>query len=152
MKAIGELSNVYRDLKGNLVAAFSVPDNVMENLEKLKGYPLVIEAKKYHEKRSLNANAYFWKLCDEMAKVLGTTKEDIYMLQLSRYGVWVDIDILREALPTLASKFRYIQEVREDYLIESDRVTARCYFGSSNYTTAEMARLIDGTVHSIFTS
>ena len=41
-----------------------------------------VEAKKHREKRSLNANAYCWVLCDKIAKEIckdgtRTTKEDI---------------------------------------------------------------------------
>lgn len=65
-------------------------------------------------------------------------------MQLSRYGSFVDVEIIREAAETLAEKFRYT-EMLDDY--EDDpRVTVRCYFGSSLYSKEEMQRLIDGTV------
>ena len=31
-----------------------------------------------HPRRSLDANAYLWILCDKLAAVLGSTKEEIY--------------------------------------------------------------------------
>jgi len=115
------------------------------NLEKDIDY--VIDIQKHNEKRSLNANAYFWKLCDMIAKKVGSDKDTIYLLQLSKYGVFVDVDITKEALPGLQQKFRYIEILEEDYLCEYlDRLPVRCYFGSSHYDSKEMSELITGTV------
>lgn len=147
MRAIGTFEGVSRNYQGDVLISFAIDDeSIIEKLEKDRGKELVIETKKYSAKRSLNANKYFWVLCDEIAKTLRSTKEAIYSRQLSRYGVFVDLDVKREAMGLLRDKFRYIQEVIEDTLVEREMVTARCYFGSSTYTREEMARLIDGTV------
>lgn len=79
-----------------------------------------------------------------MAQVLKTTKESIYHMQLSRYGVFVDMQVIKEALPLIKSQFRYVDEFPEDSIGESAYI--RCYIGSSHYNKEEMARLIDGTV------
>ena len=147
MRTLGMYTGASRNLQGDVIVSFAIEDEeAIAKLEKDKDKILVLETKRHSDKRSLNANAYFWVLCDKMAKVLRTTKEAIYSLQLSRYGVFVDLDIERPAMSLLQGKFRYIEEVIEDRLTESDRITARCYFGSSSYTKEEMARLIDGTV------
>lgn len=144
MHAIGEYVGAQRNLDGDLVISFAVDDEtLLEGLEKDKGKELVIDTKRYSEKRSLNANAYFWKLCDEISKVLNTTKDAVYMLQLNKYGVFVDVEVaVEDAVAYLRDKFRYIEE----YYDGLDRYIARCYFGSSHYNKAEMSRLIDGTV------
>lgn len=144
MRAIGEYVGATRSLQGDLVISFAIDDDMaeVEKLEKTKGKALVIETKRYSEKRSLNANAYFWKLCDKIATVLRTDKDAVYMLQLSKYGVFVDIQSIPEGMQIIRDKFRYVEEFNDGF----GNILARCYFGSSHYTRAEMARLIDGTV------
>lgn len=145
MRTVGEFVGANRSLNGDLIISFAIKDETA--IEKLKtGNALVIETKNYSEKRSLNANAYFWVLCDKIARELRTTKEAVYLMQLSHYGVFYDVEIMREALPLLKTKFRYIETFIEDDLTESEMITARCYFGSSHYTRDEMQRLIEGTV------
>jgi hypothetical protein len=146
MRAIGEIESVKRDMDGNLLVTFAIEDTQEAeiSLEKLKGKELTVEAKKHSLKRSLNANAYFWKLCDEIAKAIGSDKDTVYLMQLGHYGVFVDLQLDREVLPELMRTYRYVEEFNE-----GDEKTAftRCYIGSSNYDSAEMARLIDGTVN-----
>ncbi|MCQ2369237.1 MAG: hypothetical protein MJ007_02035 [Paludibacteraceae bacterium] len=131
-----------KDLEGNVIAHFVIDGDVLPKLDELKDDELVLEVDKYYKKRSLNANAYFWKLCDMIAKALGTDKDTVYLLELSTYGVFVDIEIVKQALPTLQKEFRHTQ------IIDEDDTTAyvRCYIGSSHYNSKEMAELINGTV------
>lgn len=143
MRTKATFAGASRSLEGDMIVSFKVPDSALEQIERLKDKELVLEVKKYSPKRSLSANAYFWVLCDAIAKELRTDKEAIYKLQLSRYGVFVDVEIREEALPMLESKFRYVTTLDEGY---GGMTIARCYFGSSGYTTEEMSRLIDGTV------
>ena len=42
------------------------------------------EVKPYHPKRSLNANAFCWHLCNEMANVLRTSKDEVYQEMLPK--------------------------------------------------------------------
>lgn len=133
-----------RNMAGDIVVSFAIEDEeVLPKLEKIKEDVLVVEVKKFNKKRSLSANAYFWVLCDKMAEVLRTTKEDIYNLQLSRYGVFLDVQIAKDDMPSLISQFRYVEEFKEPF---SNMTVARCYLGSSTYDKKQMARLIDGTV------
>ena len=37
-------------------------------------------------KRSLDANAYLWVLCDQIAKVIRSTKEEVYRAAIKRVG------------------------------------------------------------------
>lgn len=144
MHTLGKFVGAGRDLEGNLTITLAIDDDQLEPLEKLKDNDLVIDIKKYSPKRSLNANAYFWVLCDKIAKALGNDKDTIYLLQLSKYGVFVDVEIKRDALDYLRGKFRYVEDFDDGYT--DDFTTARCYFGSSQYSRREMSDLINGTV------
>ena len=147
MELIGEYVTAQRLLNGDLTITFAINDDMkaIDKLESLKGTELVIDFDKYFKKRSLNANRYLWKLCDAIARVLGSDKDTVYLLQLRKYGVWTDIEIVREAVPVLRDKniFRYIEELEED----GEMLVARCYYGSSHYDTQEMSHLLTGTVN-----
>lgn len=44
------------------------------------------EVKEHKEKRSLDANAYYWKILSEIAGVLGESKEKLHLKMLKEYG------------------------------------------------------------------
>lgn len=117
---------------------------------------LSIEIKPYREKRSLNANNYMWKLCDDLAKELSDedvkyTKEDIYRNAIKEIGVWKDIEGLS---PTDAQTIRHAWEMlgtgwvteQVDFMQDGENVIVRCYYGSSVYNTKQMSRLIKNIV------
>lgn len=142
---------------GRLIVSFSVNEEgkAVEELPDLQGVEkLSIDVKKYREHRSLDANGYMWQLVDKIAKKVGTDKWTWYLHCIREYGVFQDLKIAREAIPTLARYFRYIEVFNDGYGAgqadsegDSDgMVTVRCYFGSSKYDTKEMSDLIEGVV------
>lgn len=135
-----------RTLDGDISISFRVED--IELVKELEAMPdtLVMDIAKYSPKRSLSANAYLWALCTEIARVLKSDKDTIYLMELGRYGVYVDIESIRDAIPALKSKFRYIEELDDSFDAYKDTITVRCYFGSSHYDRAEMQVLLDGIV------
>lgn len=142
MRTRGRAVSLERNKEGSLVISLEVEDHVERDYDSVSNDELMISISKYQDKRSLNANRYFWKLCDQIARELGTTKDAIYHLQLSKYGVFVDLDIEPEAVSMLKEKFRYTELLYKS----SERVGIRCYFGSSCYDRKEMGYLINGTV------
>lgn len=153
MHTLGRFAGAGRDLEGNLTLTFAVDEGEAANIEKLKDCDLVIDIKKFYEKRSLNANRYFWKLCDLIAEKLGSDKDTIYLMQIRRDGVWQDFEARRETLPLLKQMFREVEILKDGIILydqetgeTEDRFEARCYLGSSHYDKKQMARLIDGTV------
>lgn len=117
---------------------------------------LSIKISKYREKRSLNANAYFWKLCGELAKKLSTekvkyTKEDIYRKSIKEIGVYKDWeDLTQQDAKTLRHAWEmlgtgWITE-QVDFMPDGEHVVVRTYYGSSQYNTKQMSRLIDNIV------
>lgn len=140
MTAKGVFCGASFTLDRKLRLTFEVEGVDLGELDKLSG-PLSIEAKKYREKRSLSANAYFWVLCDKIAKALGSTKETIYLLMLHDAGVFVDLEVIPEAVEMLRRTYRYTEVLGTD-----EKVMVRCYIGSSGYDSEEMSHLIDHTV------
>lgn len=99
-----------------------------------------VEIKIHREKRSLNANSYCWKLCTEIASVINSDKDSVYLLMLKRYGI-SDLVPISNQVP--------IDDYIKYYDIESktDKYTwYKIYKGSSKYDTKEMSVLLNGIV------
>ncbi len=130
---------MHRDMDGNLVLEIATTDSqeAEEQAKKMLGKELSIDIKKYSPKRSLNANAYFWRMCELIAQKLQSDKGTIYLLQLSKYGLFVDMEVIPDAIELLQKTYRYV-EVMDGFV--------RCYIGSSHYNREEMSRLLDGTI------
>jgi hypothetical protein len=107
---------------------------------------LSVTIKQHRKKRSLDANAYMWVLLSKMAEVLNTTKDELYLEILGRYGVFTHIVVKPEVVERVKEEWRTVRELGEVKVNGKAGVQLQCYFGSSTYNTAEMAKLIDGIV------
>lgn len=104
--------------------------------------------KLHREKRSLDANAYFWTLCGKLAAVLSIPKEDIYRDLIQNIGDNYDIVSINSR-----SADKFIKEWQSKGLgCICERTGSSmydgyediiCYYGSSTYDTAQMSRLIE---------
>ena len=126
-----------------------VPENYLPALEELFNNDVDVKIGKHREKRSLNANAYCWKLCTEIANVLTkagsvVTKDDIYRQSLFSYGQ-SDIVTLRSDIDP-ARHFDYFIEKGKGTINEKEYTHYLAAVGSHLYNTEEMSILIDGIV------
>ena len=103
-----------------------------------------VEIKPHRERRSLDANAYLWVLIGKIAEVLRTDKDAVYLTMLKRYGQYTYIIVKKEAVDKMVASWRLVEEVGQTK--DEKGVQMLAYFGSSTYSTVEMARLIDGVV------
>ncbi|MBU5419974.1 hypothetical protein KQI11_07555 [Acetanaerobacterium sp. MSJ-12] len=100
-------------------------------------------------KRSLDANAYLWALCDQIAKAIRSTKEEVYCAAIKRVGV-VDVIPMREdAAAEWCHRWRsrgigWVVETADAGL--DGWVEVLAYWGSSTYSAAEMSRLLDDVI------
>lgn len=117
---------------------------------------LTFKISKYREKRSLDANAYMWLLCTKLAEErskegVKVTKEDVYREQIKDLSIYRDYnDLPLPEAKTLQTAWQmlgtgWITE-QVDYSPDGENVTIRCYYGSSQYNTKQMSRLIDNIV------
>lgn len=160
MKLTGRLTGVSVDLAtGEPVLTLTAKNKatVLAIWGELKDKDIDVEIKRHREKRSLDANAYCWTLCEKLAVALSSdggelyTKEDIYRKEIKRVGVFKDFQnlslsdaaTLRTAWGMLGTG--WISE-QVDFMPDGENVTVRCYYGSSQYSTAQMSRLIDAIV------
>lgn len=103
------------------------------------------EVKEHKEKRSLNANAYAWKLITEIGNVTRLSKEEVYLDMLKHYGQSEIVSVLSNI--DVSGYFKYYEAIGTAKLQGKDFTHYKIYKGSSEYNTYEMSVLIDGIVH-----
>ena len=105
---------------------------------------LSIKIDRYRERRSLNANNYAWKLLTEIANVLRSSKDEVYLLMLKRYGQSEIISALAH-IP-IGEYVKYCEEAGESTLNGKLFKHYKVYKGSSEFDTREMSIFLDGVV------
>ena len=128
------------------ILQIKIPRSQMQEVTELAKSKAVISIKKYRQSRRLNANAYCWVLCQEIAETLSKdkqyiSKETVYRKAIKDCGHCTMITVKQEAVQSLIAHWQsnglgWIAEIIDD-------TTLALYHGSSTYNTAEMARLID---------
>lgn len=103
-----------------------------------------VKIDKHREKRSLNANAYLWKLVTEIGNVLNKSKEEVYLQMLIDYGQSEMVSILSEI--DVKGYFKYYKLAGTSILNGKEFNHYKIYKGSSEYDTKEMSVLLNGVV------
>lgn len=109
-----------------------------------------LEIKEHREKRSLDANAYFWVLAHKLAEATGIPVTHIYRNSIKEIGgVSEHYCGKPEAIDRLCEEWEcrglgWIAETYDSKL--PGMLNATLYYGSSTYDTKQMARLIDNVV------
>ena len=103
-----------------------------------------VKINKHREKRSLNANAYLWKLVTEIGNILNKSKEEVYLQMLIDYGQSEMISILSEI--NVKGYFKYYKLAGTSILNGKEFNHYKIYNGSSEYSTKEMSILLEGAV------
>lgn len=151
MQTTGIITNLDIDYETRKPKISVVLDtNEINIVEQLKNEnKLNIELKKWYKKRSLDANAYCWVICDLIAKELSkngiTTKEEVYkdaILQVGSFEPFIVQEKTFENFKRIWEKQGLgflVQEVsRKDKCVK-----VNCYYGSSTYDSKEMSLLIE---------
>lgn len=110
---------------------------------------LSVEIKQHRKKRSLDANSYCWVLITKIADVLKTSKEEVYIEMLKRYGQREPklVSVVAEGADIIYRATRnHCYEVGESELNGKQFKHLAILIGSSQYDSKEMAILIDGII------
>ena len=142
---------ITRQFSGDYEVTLIVPkeeQNSMEPLNELLNDEKLKTCKIDHKKkrRSLNANSYAWLLITEIANKLRSSKEEIYLQMLKRYGQSSVVSIIDEAVPVFMKSVKYAEEFGKGMTNGKEFTHIKVYMGSSEMDTKEMAILIDGIV------
>lgn len=106
-----------------------------------------VEIKEFRQKRSSDANAYFWTLLDKLAEVLREPKDELYRGYVKNIGgVSETVCVLDAAVEKLRKGWErnglgWQTETAPSKIEGCTNVVL--YYGSSTYNTAQMSRLID---------
>lgn len=155
MKFTARIKDIGRTLEGKLTITLESSGIGAEEITGLlKLDRLDAELKKHHEKRSLDANAYYWLLVGRIGKVTGDDRNRIHNMMLNRYGELERMPdgslvpfCIRDDIDYLGFPYPHLKPTQKT-LSKGNRLY-RWYYqikGSSEYNTSEMSALIDGAV------
>lgn len=120
------------------------------NIDPEKDYMVKIEPVK--RKRNLNSNAYAWVLMTEIANVLRSDKDEIYVEMLKRYGQIAEdkdgnkiVFSVRSDIDA-TSFYKYLERIGTGTVNGTEFTHYRALKGSSEFDTHEMSIFIDGIV------
>ena len=126
---------------GRRVIVLTTRECCEEELEGFANKDLEVDIKIFREKRSLRANGYMWLLCEKLAEVVQSTKEEVYRKAIREVGLYKDFEGLDEDhANTLKAAWA---QLGLGWFAEDVGGAVRCYYGSSKYNSKQMARLLD---------
>lgn len=123
-----------------------------ELMHKYDGKDMVVEIKAKRKGRSLDANAYCWVLCSKIAETKGLLlkKTEVYKQAIRDYGVTAVMPVKNDQLKDIINWHRKGGLGNDADVIGASKfngyTNVMFYYGSSDYSTAQMAVLIDGLV------
>lgn len=154
MKTTGKFERALKSDNGLFEVTFSIGDQVaVQKLKELKEDTLSLDIAKSTKKRSLNANAYYWVLADEIAKTMSTkgnkpmTAREVYREHIMDVGAFYMFPVKKDKVDSFTRVWEsngigWICEDMRESNFEGYQVM-KCYYGSSQYSTEEMSRLLE---------
>ena len=148
----GFLKDLTLNRDGSQNVTLTVRGDFRQMFDELQGKELDVEIKQHRNRRSLSANAYFHVLVNKIAQAVNAPDEEVKTRLVVDYGVIAkdeDGQTIGFKLPASVDVDRIYKYTRLfDQRTENGKLF-NCYIvykGSSEMNTAEMARLIDGTI------
>ena len=150
MEWTGELIGISQDYKtGKFNATFEINEGVpvVNFLQNLFHKKLSIEAKQFREKRSNDANAYCWALMTEIARVVQSSKDEVYEEMLQKYGC-LDLEDGKPIVITIKTGID-VKRLGGHWKFYKSNGQFSSYLaikGSSEYDSKEMSHFVDMVV------
>lgn len=149
----GRIKELMFSGNGKQVLSLELNEDFRQQFDSLSGREIDIDLKIHREKRSLTANAYFHLLIHKLAVAMHTTDEEMKVQMVLDYGTQMTDDfglpigfkLPAEVDPSVICPYTKCFDERE----ERGRMF-KCYLvykPTHLMNTAEMARLIDGTIY-----
>lgn len=155
----GKIHSVAFSVDGKPLISFEINEGrtALELAQKFKECPKInIKLSEHKERRSLDANAYYWLLVGKLSKALNISTSFCHNVMLRRYGVleMVDDAPIYLLIQDTDESSRKADEAEKYHIKPTSNVRTgndgkmyRTYMmlkGSHEYDTAEMATLIAG--------
>jgi len=126
--------------------------NAKNIADRAKDLDLTLSLEKYTNKRSIDANSYFWLLTGRLAAVLNISMEEIYREYIKSIGDNFEIVPIRDDAKERWTKnwnAKGIGWICED--LGTGKIPGYsniiCFFGSSTYDSHQMYRLTEMVIH-----
>ena len=148
---IGKLKDLMRLSSGEWVISFTTRDDPAAMFDDLKDVAVRVEIKKASKHRSLSANNYAWVLIDKIAEVTGKTVTEVYQNAIREIGGVSDYYGMKEtAYESFCEIWTKGHLGRQVEIIPGSAkpgwINVRAWKGSSDFDSAQMARLIDSLI------
>ena len=102
------------------------------------------EVKPYHEKRSLNANSYFYVLQNKLAQVLKTSNDELHERLIKSYSPVTIITV--PDTYDINGFIKYYDVYKEGEIKGNKVIQYKVYKPSHEMNTKEFSRLLDGLI------
>lgn len=155
MECSGKAVNFSKNFKnGNPQITLEINESYISEQqfdEIMKADKLKIKITKFRNSRSIDANNYMWEILSQLAPLVKTTKDELYIEKLQKYGSFMYVPGTEEDEEKLKKVFRIVINRGDTTLTTPTGKVLhlhqyQCYKGSSLYDTLEMSRLLDGIV------
>ena len=151
---IGKLSGLTLNRDGSQNITITVQTDFREKYDELVPNDVNVDIKKYSMKRSLEANAYLWLLCDEISKTSSKYstdgKNEIYREAIRAKGKWSEVYIREDAVGTFIRDWNehgvgWFVDVIDEFHNKKGEIFKQLhvYSGTSTYSSYEMSKVID---------
>lgn len=139
-------------LSGKPIVSFELNERqpALGMVDKLKSLDkLALKVGKFKQKRSLDANAYFWTLVGKVSQKTNIPKDDIYREYVLGIGSFEIVCCQDRAVDTLREGWSlkglgWITDTTPSKIAGCTNVLL--YYGSSTYDTEQMSRLIENAI------
>ena len=149
---IGKLNpQLMRLAGGEWLCSFTTREDPGEIWDNLKETAVRIEIKKASKHRSLSANNYAWVLIDQIAEKTGVPESQVYRNAIREIGGVSDYyGMKEEAYESFCAIWTKDHLGRQVEIIPGSAkpgwINVRAWKGSSDFDSAQMARLIDSLI------
>lgn len=134
--------NKFYYTKNNLHNLYSWLQKTLVSIAQ-KGEVYEVTVKKY-DKRSNNANALYWKCVEAVANKIGESNTEVHKRFIFDYSTSVVISVRADI--DISGYAKYYQECGRAEVNNKPFVHYRIFKGSSEMTTKEFSRLLDGAI------
>ena len=148
---IEDISIDYKTRKSKISLLLDTKEiEIVEQLKKEN--KLNIELKKYREKRSINANNYFWKLLQELCDLADIETIEEYKRRVKQLGIFKRLKIMAQDVKTVEKIWTdrgiawFCEIADKEYIGDTEFKIINAYYGSSSFNTKQMSRLINDLV------
>ena len=107
------------------------------------------EIKEHREKRSIDANNFYWQMCGKLAQAINEPPEEVYKRHIKDIGNYEVLCVQDKAVVDFTRRWcsnhlgRFV-ETRDSKIMGCTTLLA--YYGSSDFDKTQMSRLIDNCI------